>query len=417
MCSSMVIRSYIHVMLACMYDNRATIATGVCIISLFFIGYLFLISFHLFKMPKGKCKWSDSIKTQHPYLQKGKTENTAFCTKCNCSFSIAGGGNFDADRHAKTAKHEGNMRASANSSITAHFESTLDFKRSAQEGVWAYHIVSSNHSFASSDCASKIFRECFGIKKFTCSQSKCRAIVANVLAPHAEEIMANELKESRFITLYTDASNHGAIKIFPVMGRYFRPLEGLCVKILDVVSMSEENSAAIVDLLTRNITKYGLEKKLAGFSGDNAKVNFGGVTRGGHNNVFSRLKATFPHLVGVGCAAHIEHNTLKRACDILPFDIEWLIVKTYSHFYRYTCRVEALRQFCEEAEQEYFQVLGYAKTRFLALGPAVERIILLFDVLRTYFLSLPKGEKPLKDFYADKSSKFWLMFIQEQVSV
>lgn len=131
--------------------------------------------------------------------------------------------------------------------------------------------------------------------------------------------------------------------------------------------------------------------------------------------MFSKLKESYPHLIGVGCVAHIEHNTIKRACDSLPFDIEWVIVKTYSHFYRYTCRAADLKQFCEEATTEYNQVLGYAKTRFLALCPAVERLIVLFEPLKNYFIALPKGEKLLKDFYMDKSSKFWLMFIQEQV--
>lgn len=201
------------------------------------------------------------------------------------------------------------------------------------------------------------------------------------------------------------------------MGRYFRPLEGLCVKAMDVRSMPGESSDIIIGLLNSNVSKYQLENKLAAFSGDNAKVNFGGASRGGQNNVFSKLRANYPHLVGVGCVAHIEHNTLKRACDILPFDIEWVVVKTYSHFYRYTCRVEALKKFCEEADTEYSKILGYAKTRFLALASAIERIILLFDVLQNYFNALPKGESKLKEFYNQASSKFWLMFIQEQVRI
>jgi hypothetical protein len=368
-------------------------------------------------MPKYKCKWTDSIKNSHPYLIKGNTEYTAFCTICSTTFSIASGGNSDADKHRDSDKHQKNTRAAANSNIRSHFQPTFNSTLAAQEGLWAYHVVNSNHSFASANCASKIIRQCFGIKQFTCSKSKCRAIAVNVLAPHAEEIMSNEINRSRFITLFTDASNHNDIKLFPVMGRYFLPLEDLHVKALDVRSLPGESSELIVGLLNDNISKYGLQNKLAAFSGDNAKVNFGGVTRGGHNNVFSRLRQTYPHLVGIGCAAHIEHNTIKRASDILPFDIEWVIVKTYSHFYRYSCRAQELQKFCEEVDTEYSKVLGYAKTRFLALAPAVERIIVLFDALKDYFIALPKGEKKLLDFYMEKSSKFWLMFMQEQVCI
>lgn len=368
-------------------------------------------------MPKYKCKWSDSIKDSHPYLKKGDSEQSAFCTICRTTFSIATAGKGDADRHKDSDKHKKNVRSAANNNILTHFQPTFDSKVAAQEGVWAYHVVCSNHSFASSTCASNIIRECFGVKKFTCSQSKCRAIAVNVLAPHAEQILSEEIAKSRFITLFTDASNHNDIKLFPVMGRYFLPLEGLKVKALDVRSMPGETSDLIVGLLNENISKYGLQNKLAAFSGDNAKVNFGGVTRGGQNNVFSKLEEDYPHLIGIGCTAHIEHNTIKRACDVFPFDIEWVVVKTYSHFYRYTCRSEELRKFCEEVDTEYSKVLGYAKTRFLALAPAVERIIALFDALKNYFTALPKGEKKLVEFYAEKSSRFWLMFIQEQVCI
>lgn len=178
-------------------------------------------------MPKYKCKWTDSIKKSHPYLIKGNTESTAFCTICSTTFSIASGGNSDADKHRDSEKHQKNTRAAASSSIRSHFQPTFNSTLAAQEGLWAYHVMNSNHSFASSDCASKIIRECFGIKKFTCSQSKCRAIAVNVLAPHAEEIMADEINKSRFVTLFTDASNHNDIKLFPVMGRYFLPLANI----------------------------------------------------------------------------------------------------------------------------------------------------------------------------------------------
>lgn len=72
-------------------------------------------------MPKGKSKWSDIIQKQHPYLRKGNTDSTAFCTKCICHFSIASGGNCDVERHIKTEKHLRNERAAACSSITRHF--------------------------------------------------------------------------------------------------------------------------------------------------------------------------------------------------------------------------------------------------------------------------------------------------------
>lgn len=122
-------------------------------------------------------------------------------------------------------------------------------------------------------------------------------------------------------------------------------------------------------------------------------------------------------MIGVGCVAHIEHNAIKFACDVLPFDVECIVVKIYSHFYRNTVRVTALKIFCEDADEEYVKLLGYVKTRFLALKPAVKRILELYAPLKNYFTSLRKGERMLKEFFNEKSSYFWLLFILEQVKI
>lgn len=115
--------------------------------------------------------------------------------------------------------------------ITSHFPSKLDTSTAAIEGVWAYHLIRANQSFKSSDCATKIFKSCFKVPKFTCSRTKCRAIVTNVFAPHAQQLLRKELDKCHFVSVYTDASNHGNIKLFPVLVRYIDPLLGVRVKI------------------------------------------------------------------------------------------------------------------------------------------------------------------------------------------
>lgn len=365
---------------------------------------------------KGKCVFNDKLKEIYPFLETTKSDSDLFCKKCKGSFSIVSGGNADIVRHLRTKKHMDAMSAASSSQkIENFFTSTFDSVAAAMEATWTYHIINGNQSFKSADCATKIFRTCFKMKKFSCSKTKCQAIVLNVLAPEAKRIVKAELSERRYVAIYTDASNHGSVKIFPVMVRYFNPTAGVSVKILDITSEGGETSVIISDLLKRSAAEYGLEQKIIAFCGDNAKVNFGGETRGGKNNVFYRLKQWLPNLIGVGCVAHIAHNALKHACDAMPFDFECIIVKIYSYFYIYTTRVTALERFCDTAGVEYLKLLGYAKTRFLALGPAAKRILQLYEPLKMLFLGLPKGEKMLKQFFADPTSKFWLHFLVEQV--
>lgn len=368
---------------------------------------------------KGKCKLNEILRKKYPFIEETKVESIVYCKKCNKKFSIASGGNADINRHVQSKVHRDATIASASSqSITSHFASTLDTGTAAMEAVWAYHIVHSNQSFHSSTCATKIFKSCFKVPKFSCSETKCQAIVTNVFARHAKDMLMDDLEKCNFVSVYTDASNfHGNIKLFPVLVRYFHPLTGVHVKALDITSQPGETSTIITELILAAAGKYQLKEKIVCFCADNAKVNFGGETRGGTNNVYYRLKQSIPHLIGVGCVAHIEHNTMKYACDALPFDVECIIVKIYSHFYRNTVRATALRKFCEEADQEYSKILGYVKTRFLALRPAVKRILEMYAPLKDYFLSLKKGERMLKEFFAEKSSYFWLLFIFEQVKL
>lgn len=156
---------------------------------------------------------------------------------------------------------------------------------------------------------------------------------------------------------------------------------------------------------------------MVGFCGDNCPTNFGSRDRHGENNVYYRLKQYMPLLFGIGCCAHFSHNALKHACDCLPIDIECIVVKIYSYFYIHTVRVEALKVICELSELEYSQLLGYANTRFLALGPAIGSILKLFEPLKEYFLGLRRCPPIIKSFFESPASKLWLLFVKDQVII
>lgn len=106
--------------------------------------------------------------------------------------------------------------------------------------------------------------------------------------------------------------------------------------------------------------------------GTKSNTNFGGVERSGQCNVFKKLQEGLGRqIIGVGCAAHIAHNAIQTVAGLLPVDVKHIVKKIYSYFYIYTVRVENLKDFCEEAEMQYKRMLGYSKTRWLALSPAL----------------------------------------------
>lgn len=160
-----------------------------------------------------------------------------------------------------------------------------------------------------------------------------------------------------------------------------------------------------------------LNKKIVAFCGDNTNCNFGGKNRKGSNNVYAKLNLSLGRqLIGIGCGAHIVHNAIKTASDCLPVDFECIVVKIYSFFYIYSVRVEALKEFCDSTDTEYQKLLGYSKTRWLALMPALERILKMFQPLKSYFLSIDKCPNILKTFFENPSSELWLYFLHAQAA-
>nr|CAD2197572.1 unnamed protein product [Meloidogyne enterolobii] len=61
---------------------------------------------------------------------------------------------------------------------------TIDMQVAAAEGTWAYHVAKHHQSFASTDCASSLFKVLFPAsdvaKKYGCAQDKTAAIIKGV---------------------------------------------------------------------------------------------------------------------------------------------------------------------------------------------------------------------------------------------
>lgn len=368
---------------------------------------------------RGKCVFNAELAKKFQFIRRaeGKSASDVECTICGALFNIANSRKSSIEQHIKKEKHQKALQQKSAPSVSNYFAPVKVISISAYEGVWAYHVIKSNHSFASADCASKLFRTCFAMNKFHCARTKCQSIISNVFAPYANGVLENELLERNFVSISTDASNRGNIKMMPVVVRYFIPTVGVRVKLLEFTSEKGETAVIISSMIKKIAEQNRLTEKIVGFCGDNCPTNFGSRERGGNNNVFYILKQWKPTILGVGCAAHIVHNALKSACDRLPIDIECVVVKIYSHFYINTVRVEKLKSVCDFIEgAEYSKLLGYAKTRFLALGPAIGAILKVFEPLKQYFSSVNKCPKTIEDFFDSPFSKLWLLFVKDQVT-
>lgn len=240
------------------------------------------------------------------------------------------------------------------------------------------------------------------VSKILLGRTKASTIAYNVLGPASLETHIKELLENKtFFSISSDASNHGNIKLFPILLRYYVAGKGIKQCLFDFFDDAKESAADIFNNL-RRLENAGLNfNRVSSYSADNASVNFGK-----HNSVFTLLKRENNHILPVGCPAHMLNNAVRYALDRCNFDVENLVLKTYSHFSCNAKRVEELKSFFEFVDLEYRGLLRHVTTRWLSLYPAVERLLKNISAIRSYFVSLGDNcPLALKNFFQKMAVK------------
>jgi hypothetical protein len=120
----------------------------------------------------------------------------------------------------------------------------------AAEATLAFHSVNHHHSYNSLNCSSKLQKTLFPdskiAKEVTCAKTKAEALINSVISPHSIDLTVDVLNGISCFGLETDGSNHGAVKIFPILIQYFDPVkDGLTTKLIEVKSTPDETAQTI----------------------------------------------------------------------------------------------------------------------------------------------------------------------------
>lgn len=291
----------------------------------------------------------------------------------------------------------------------------------AKEAVQVYHMLQHNQSFESMKCTSKMIRDVYGETDFKCSATKAAAIVSGVFEPMIISQIESELEKAQFITMSTDASNHKELKMFPILIRYFLPTEGVKTRLIELQNLPGETGEQIFAMLEAAWSKWNIQNKMIAYCADNAPVNFGSVDRTGDKNVFKRMQDVFNNnLIGMGCLAHILHNTPHDAClTNIPYDFNQILTLIHKQFKASTKQSESLKSFCEDMEFEYKKVKSCPNTRFIAQKASINSVLRVLGPLQAYFDSNPSKKVPLvvKRFFDDPQHKFYLILVRDLCSM
>lgn len=244
---------------------------------------------------------------------------------------------------------------------------------------------------------------------------------SGVLAPMSLEMVKDALKSKNFISLSTDSSNRGNVKLLPVMVRYYCVEEGIQCKLLTLSKLSDETGESVFGEVKSTAEKFDLRSKFVSFGADNCPTNFGGITRGGEQNVFARIQEEFEghKLIGIGCSAHLVHKAIEIACHKFQsfFDIEAIVVKIYGYFKHITVRNTRLQQLFSDDDDSEIKLLGYSNTRFIGFKKCIDRIIEHFSLLKAFFEDENDAPLQVLKFFDHQLSKLFLIFVRDQCAL
>lgn len=378
-------------------------------------------------MAKRKCIFSVELKKSYNCFESVSTsKHEAHCTVCNSNVSISNKGRYDLEQHLASKKHKIALQGGEISKKVTNFFSEkfskLEDKVAAIESTLAFHIVKHHQSFRSMNCTASVLKMLFTdselVKKLSCAKTKTRAIIKNVISPYCITSCLDAISNTGFISISTDATNHGSSKIFPIIVQYFEKNTGINTKMISLESLPNETAETISNNILKCLEQFQLKNKCIAFSADNCNTNFGGIKRQGTNNVYNILKNKINvFLLGVGCPVHIVHNTAQHGLDCLEFDIESIVIKIYNYFSIYTIRTESLKEFCNFVEIEYKEIMMHSKTRWLSLFPVINRVLQVFTALKSYFLSLESCPRLLETFFKSEFCEAYLYFVHSFIYV
>ncbi|CAG5005597.1 unnamed protein product [Parnassius apollo] len=291
-------------------------------------------------MPKRKCLFSDDYTKEWSFIKRGRNDYEAFCSICGFHISVSHGGKSSVKDHIQSKNHKTKLSVASTSRDISTFMITQctaeDMLICAAELTTAYKVVKHHQSFSSLDCTTKLNAVMYPDSSIAAKQSTARtkatAIIKHILAPHSIAQIKTEVEKVPFYGISTDSSNHEAEKLFPLLIQYFTEKEGLQIKLLKIDSLPNETSDTITSFCIKSLQDQNIPvQNIVAFSGDNTNTNFGGRDRYGVNNVFFKLKEILSKdIEGIGCPAHILHNTASTAADVMSIDVESIVLKIFN---------------------------------------------------------------------------------------
>ncbi|CAG5090262.1 Similar to ZNF862: Zinc finger protein 862 (Homo sapiens), partial [Cotesia congregata] len=190
------------------------------------------------------------------------------------------------------------------------------------------------------------------------------------------EDLVNEIKESPYSLIVDESTDASTEKVLCIMIRYFSfKKKKFFTTFYRLVKISDATANGIYSALKQQLEADGLPlKNLVGIEVDSANVNVGA-----NHSVSTLLREDLPDIIVIKCICHSLHLCAKKAAELLPRQLEYLIRETHNWF----------------SHSNPKKIAGLSGTRWLARYSAIDTILSQWDELKLLFELSKSKEKCL----------------------
>ena len=232
-------------------------------------------------------------------------------------------------------------------------------------------------------------------------------------------LLVEEMKGKPFSLMIDGSNDTGIEKLNPLTVRKYDDNERQVITLLLDMCTTSGRDCGTADVISQKINlvmdQYDIPwGHCIGFGVDNTSVNLGV-----HKSIMTHVKTKNDSCYFMGCPCHIVHNIASKGSKAFTktsgFDVEDLCVDAFYWFDKSTKRKGVLQEFCTFCDMEYSEIVRFVSVRWLSLDAAINRILLVYPSLRSYFLSESESQerfKRLAKAFGNQMKEIYLLFFQ-----
>lgn len=335
----------------------------------------------------GARKYLPEWEREFPWLQEDESKG-AYCKLCKCSLRAK---KSILSKHSGTASHmQIEKRCNAKKKVTSFIiiGENLELKKTELQLAAS---ICCHCSISSIDHLSEVVKKNSKgsiMEKLKLHRTKCSKLITEVIAPSIEKELIDELKDKKYSIIMDETTDITSEKKVCVSALYYNDAnESIVSNFLGLASVTETTGEVLFNSLSSMLLRFNLQfKSCIGFGTDGAKN-----MTGKNNSVWSRILNESPNCLKMQCICHSLALCVKKAFEILPSHLGFLLTEIPSWFKKSTERREKFKMLTETINLDEDVVgnpLPFKKTsctRWLVRGTVIYNILVNWLELKTYF--------------------------------